>query len=58
VSKFRSKTNKQTPPGGGAGAGVPAGAARRQQAEVAAAKLVCILPHKSLRNPINRLRSM
>ena len=56
VSKFRSKTNKQTPPG--AGTGVPAGAARRRQAEVAAAKLVRTLPHKLLRNPINQLRGM
>jgi len=56
VLKFRSKTNKLTPPG--VGAGGPAGAARRRQAEVAAAKLVRTLPYKSLRNLINRLRSM
>ena len=56
MSKFRLKTNKQTPPG--VGAGVSTGAARRQQAEVATAKLVCTLPHKLLRNPINQLRGM
>jgi len=48
VSKFRPKTNA-----GGVGAGAPAEAARRRQVEVAATKLVRILPHKSLRNPIN-----
>jgi len=44
VSKFRPKTNA---------VGVDAEAARRRQVEVAAAKLVRTLPHKSPRNPIN-----
>ena len=56
--KFRSKTNKQTPPGPGVGAGASARAARRRQAEVAAAKLVRTLPHKLLRNLINQLRGI
>jgi len=38
----------------GAGAGVGAEAACRHQAEVAAPKLVRAIPHKALRNPINR----
>jgi hypothetical protein len=47
-----------TPPvgvgaGAGVGTGVPAEAARRQQAEVAAVKLVRVLPYRSLYNPIN-----
>ena len=43
--------------GADVGAGVPAEAARRRQAEVAAVKLVRVLPYRSLRNPINQLRS-
>ena len=52
VSKFRLKTDKQTLQG--PGPGVPAGAARGRQAEVAAAKLVRTLPRKLLRNSIDR----
>jgi hypothetical protein len=49
---------RELPVGVGAGAGAPAEAAYRQQVEVAAAKLVPILPYKSPRNPINQLRSI
>ena len=39
--------------GVGAGAGVPVEAVRRPQAGAVAAKLVYILPHRSLYNPLN-----
>ena len=55
VSKFRLKTDAVAV---GAGAGEPAEAARRPQVEMVVAKLVRTLPHKSLRNPINQLKSM
>ena len=42
----------------GVGAGISTKAAHRQQAEVAAAKLVRTLPYKLLRNPINQLRGI
>jgi len=39
------------------GAGVPAEAVRRRQAEVAAPKSAHAVPYRPLRNPINQLRS-
>ena len=41
----------------GVGAGVGVEAVRRLQVEAVAAKSIQALPHRSLRNPLNRLRS-
>ena len=43
--------------GTGVNTGIPTETAHKQQAEVAAVKLVCVLPYRSLCNPINQLKS-